>query len=376
MTASRSKSWKPRYALTAAVARGLMEIEAARAAVEHTPLPPAAEAELRHRARVRSTHYSTRIEGNRLTLDEAEQVIAGRRTSFAGRARDVSEVLNYWNALLRVEDWAARKAPLTEDLVRRLHALVERGTRARPSPYRGGQNAIRDSASGAIVYLPPRARDVPALVAAMVRWAHQAETGGVPVPLIAALVHYQFVTIHPFYDGNGRTARLLATFILHRGGYGLNGFLSLEEHHARDLEGYYRSLAVHPHHNYYEGRAKADLTQWLEYFVQTLAGVFEMVRLEAARYAKEGVPAEPVELRRLDRRARVVLGMFAKAERITTAEVAAALGLSDRMARNLLREWVADGWLLVNDPSRRGRRYSLSAIYRQYVGKLSAIRKP
>jgi hypothetical protein len=152
--------------------------------------------------------------------------------------------------------------------------------------------------------------------------------------------------------------------------------LSLEEHHARDLEGYYRSLAVHPHHNYYEGRAKADLTQWLEYFVQTLAGVFEMVRLEAARYAKEGVPAEPVELRRLERRARVVLGMFAKAERITTAEVAGALGLSDRMARNLLREWVADGWLLVSDPSRRGRRYSLSAIYRQYVGKLSAMRKP
>jgi Fic family protein len=376
MNASRSKSWEPRYALTAAIVRRLMEIEAARAAVEHAPLPPAAEAELRHRARVRSTHYSTRIEGNRLTLDEAEQVIAGRRTSFAGRARDVSEVLNYWNALLRVEDWAAKKAPLTEDLIRRLHALVERGTRARPSPYRGGQNAIRDSASGAIVYLPPRAKDVPGLMAAMARWAHQAQMGGVPAAVIAALVHYQFVTIHPFYDGNGRTARLLATFVLHRGGYGLHGFLSLEEHHARDLEGYYRSLAVHPHHNYYEGRAKADLTQWLEYFIQTLAGVFEMVRQEAVRYAREGVPAEPVELRRLDRRARVVLGMFAKAERITASEVAAALRLSDRMARNLLREWTADGWLLMSDPSRRGRRYSLSARYRQYVGTLSAIRKP
>ncbi|MCX5684153.1 MAG: Fic family protein [Planctomycetota bacterium] len=376
MTASRSKSWEPRYALTAAIARRLMEIEAARAAVEHTPLPPAAEAELRHRARVRSTHYSTRIEGNRLTLDEAERVISGRRTSFAGRARDVSEVLNYWNALLRVEDWAAKKTPLTEDLIRRLHALVERGKRAKPSPYRDGQNAIRDSASGGIVYLPPRAKDVPGLMAAMVKWAQKAEKGGVPAAVVAALIHYQFVTIHPFYDGNGRTARLLATFILHRGGYGLHGFLSLEEHHARDLEGYYRSLAVHPHHNYYEGRAKADLTPWLEYFIQTLAGVFEMVRQEAARYAKKGVPAEPEELRRLERRARVVLGLFAKAERITAVEVAKALGLSDRMARNLLKEWVTDGWLLMSDPSRRGRRYSLSAIYRQYVGTLSAIGKP
>jgi hypothetical protein len=144
----------------------------------------------------------------------------------------------------------------------------------------------------------------------------------------------------------------LATFILHRGGYGLHGFFSLEEHHARDLEGYYRSLAVHPHHNYYKGRAEADLTPWLEYFIKTLAGVFEMVRQEAARCAKEGVPTEPAELRRLDRRARLVLGLFAKADRVTTVDVARALGLSERMARNLLQKWVTDGWLLASNPLR------------------------
>ncbi len=376
MAVSRHKSWTPRYTLTPTTARKLMEIEAARTVVEHTPLPPAVEAELRQRARVRSTHYSTRIEGNRLTLEEAEQVIAGRRTSFAGRDRDVGEVRNYWNALLRVEEWADGKQRLTEELIRRLHALVERGSRARPSPFRSGQNAVRDSASGAIIYLPPRANDVPALISQMVSWAAQAEKIGVPAPVIAGLVHYQFVTIHPFYDGNGRTARLLATFILHRGGYGLHGFLSLEEHHARDLAGYYRSLAVHPHHNYYEGRAGADLTPWLEYFVKTLSGVFEMVRQEALRWARVGLPTEPPELRRLDRRARLALGLFAQADTITTSDVARALGLSDRMARNLLQEWVAEGWLLVNDPSKRGRRYALSAIYRQYVGSLSAIRKP
>lgn len=372
MAAARATSWEPRYALKPAMARGLMDIEAARAIVEHTPLPPAVEAELRHRARVRSTHYSTRIEGNRLTLEEANQVIAGRRTSFAGRERDVGEVRNYWNALLRVEEWAARKTPFTEELIGRLHALVERGTRARPSRYRTGQNAIRDSASGAIIYLPPRAKDVPGLMAALVKWVSRAEKSGVPVPVIAGLVHYQFVTIHPYYDGNGRTARLLATFILHRGGYGLSGFFSLEEHHARDLEGYYRSLAVHPHHNYYEGRAEADLTPWLEYFIKTLAGVFDMVRQEAQRCAQEGLPSEPEAWRRLDRRARLVLGLFAKTDRLTTGDVARALGLSDRMARNLLAAWVKDGWLVMTSPSRRARGYALSAIYRQYIGRLSA----
>jgi len=139
--------------------------------------------------------------------------------------------------------------------------------------------------------------------------ANSAEKEGLPAPLIAGLVHYQFVTIHPYYDGNGRIARLLATFILHRGGYGLSGFFSLEEHHARDLESYYCSFAVHPHHNYYEGRAEADLTQWLEYFVRSLADVFTLAKEEAIRYAQMGIPAEPEELRRLDHRARTVLGL-------------------------------------------------------------------
>lgn len=365
--------WSPRFTLTPAIARGLMQIEAARALVEHTPLPPAAEAELRAHARVRAVHYSTFIEGNRLTMSQAKAAISDANLQIAGRERDVSEVRNYWNALLRVEDWAQKKKPLTEELIKRLHALVEVGPRAKPTPYREGQNAIKNSSTGALIYLPPEAEDVPSLMASRVAWAAEAERSGLPAPLIAGLVHYQFVTIHPYYDGNGRTARLLATFILHKGGYGLNGFFSLEEHHARDLPGYYQALTTHPHHNYYFGRSEADLTPWLEYFISTLAVVFEAVRLTAQKCAFEGRQAEPEELRRLDHRARVVLGLFAAKETVTAPQVAAELGLSERMARNLLTDWVRDGWLEVADPSRRARSYSLSAKYRQYIGSLSAI---
>ncbi len=369
--ATKTASWQPRYTLTPAIARCLMAIEATRVVVEHTPLSPSVRDELRRQARLRSTHFSTRIEGNRLTLAEAAQVIEGRKTQFHGRERDVREVRNYWNALLRVEEWAARKSPLTEDLIRRLHALVEKGPRAKPTPYRDGQNVIRDSASGRLIYMPPEARDVPALMSALVDWANRAEKDGLPTPLIAALIHYQFVTIHPYYDGNGRTARLLATFILQRGGYGLSGFFSLEEHHARDLDAYYRSLAVHPHHNYYEGRAGADLTAWLEYFMTTLAEVFALVRDEALELSAQGVRVEPDEVRRLDHRARVVLALFNRTDQITTGQVAVALGLSPRMARVLLHDWVEEGWLEVADPSNRNRAYGLSAIYRQYIGNRS-----
>src|SRR5262249_27598686 len=153
----------------------LLAVEAARAVVEHTPVPPQAAEELRRRARLRSTHYSTRIEGNRLTLAEAEAVIQGGRLRFHGRERDVPEVRHYWHARLRVEQWAAQGAPLTEERIRRLHGIVERGPRARPTPYRDGQNAIRDGESGALVYLPPEARDVPDLMAALVRWVEEPE---------------------------------------------------------------------------------------------------------------------------------------------------------------------------------------------------------
>ncbi len=299
-------AWQPRYTLTPAVVRHLLEIEAARAVVEQVALPPAVESELRRRARVRATHYSTRIEGNRLTLAEAEQVVAGQRVRLHGRERDAGEVRNYWKALLRVEEWAARKADLTEDLIRRLHALVEHG-RIRPTPYRDGQSMIRDSETGALVYLPPEAKDVSALMKGMVDWVQQARLELLPPPLVAGLAHYQFVTIHPYYDGNGRTARLLTSFILQSDGYGLKGLFSIEEEHARDQASYYQALAVHPHHNYYEGRDRADSTPWLEYFLSKLARLTSTVgrylaeTLETQGTSEEEIIEDFAEFRRARR---------------------------------------------------------------------------
>ncbi len=155
--------WNPKYTLTPSIARGLMKIEAARALVEHTPISLAAEAELRNRARVRAAHFSTFIEGNRLTMEQAGQVIADGGVQISGRERDVAEVRNYWNALLRVEEWAEKIKPLTEELIKKLHALVEYGLRAAPTPYRDGQNAIRNNSSGALIYLPPESGNVPDL---------------------------------------------------------------------------------------------------------------------------------------------------------------------------------------------------------------------
>ena len=142
--------WQPRFSYTPAILRSLMEIEAAKAVVAYTPLPLAAEKELRDRARIRATHYSTSIEGNRLTLAEAKGIINGERTVGKEKQRDVSEVRNYWNALIWVEEQAHDRAPLTENLIGKIHATVTKGLKRKPSAYRGGQNVIRDSMSGVL----------------------------------------------------------------------------------------------------------------------------------------------------------------------------------------------------------------------------------
>lgn len=356
----KAKPWEPTYTYTDSIVKSLMEIVEAKAVMDYVSLPSAIENEIRHRTRIRSSHFSTFIEGNRLTLIEAAEVIEGQGPDPPDKERDILEVSNYWKALLQVEKWVDIKVPLTERLICQLHALLEKGKRAKPSLYREEQNVVKDSITRAIVYMPPEAKDVPVLIAEMVAWINKAEKENMPIPIIAALTHYQLATIHPFWDGNGRTARLLATFILHRGGYGIKGLFSLEEHHAKDLARYYDSLMVHPHHNYYMGRADADLNKWLDYFLKTLANVFKETKNETIKLLKRDMN-EPAWQRKLERRARIVASLFSRAEYITTGDVATSLGLSTRMARELLKKWVEDGWLTIGNPSNKCRDYKLTA---------------
>jgi Fic family protein len=208
-------------------------------------------------------------------------------------------------------------------------------------------------------------------MADLVTWISQAEVDQ-PVPVIAGMAHYQFVTIHPYFDGNGRTARALATWILYRGGYDLGRFYSLEEFYTQDLQGYYDALVTHPHHNYYEGRAEADITPWLAYFLRGMAVVFESVSGEVRSSAVPGSEEVDVLLRHLDRRGRIVLGLFERQEEITANEVAHILGLSPRQVRDLLNAWVEEGWLEVSEVARKTRRYRLSAEYRRFIGGITA----
>jgi Fic family protein len=252
--------FEPNFVIAPRIARCLMRVEAARQAVADLPITPSVLASLRETARLLATHYSTMIEGNRLTQEQVGRVI-GYQEHYPARERDEKEVLGYHVALEKAEELAEARGISTETDIRLLHGLLMAGgrTKVKPTPYREGQNVIRDSRSRAIVCMPPEAGDVQGLMKELITWIKSTGREELPCPLRAAIAHFQFATIHPYDDGNGRTARLLTTLVLHMAGYDLKGLYSLEEYYAANLGAYYEALTVGPSHNYYLGRAKADI---------------------------------------------------------------------------------------------------------------------
>lgn len=351
-------SFAPHYTISSQVARDLMRIEAARAMVAVLPLNERVLAGLRQSARLVSTHYSTQIEGNRLTPVQVEQVVI-RGERIRQRERDEKEVKGYYAALDYAESYASEHSTITEIYIRTLHALVMAGGKKRwtPTPYRDGQNVIRDSSSGGIIYMPPEAGDVSALMKEMADWINR-HVADVPIPIVAAIAHYQFATIHPYYDGNGRVARLLTNTVLHQHGYGLRGIYNLEEYYARNLRDYYAALDVGDGHNYYLGRAESDISGWVGYFIAGMAASFETVRAKMQQSTPAGDRSDWI--RSLDARQRRVLPLFDEWAQITTPQIAELLKLSPRGARALAQRWVQDGFLVIANPSKRGRTCRLA----------------
>jgi Fic family protein len=295
-----------------------------------------------------------------------ENVVAGEG-SFPGRERDEAEVRHYFGAIEHVERLGRIQAVLTEKDIRSIHGLVMTG-KLKATSYRDGQNVIRDARTGRTVYMPPEAKDVPALMKDLVQW-FEAELveSELPGPVVAALAHYQFATIHPYFDGNGRTARLLTTLLLHRSGYGLNGIYSLEEYYAANLDGYYAGLSVGPSHNYYFGRAEADVTPFLEYFCAGMANAFAKVRTRAKEASRTQPSDQSIVLRSMSPQQRNALGLFLRTRIVTSKDAAAYFKMKPRMASLLCARWAKEGFLQIENSSTKGRSYRLADKYESLI---------
>lgn len=359
--------FKPNFTISPELTQTLLEIERHKEAIDVMPVNSRTVASLRETARLLSTHYSTQIEGNELDVSEVEKLAHGHKGGFPGKERDEREVRNYFKALEYIETLFGGEKPVTEKQIMVIHSLVLTGAK-RGTPYREGQNVIRDSRSGGIVYMPPEAKDVPGLIEGLTIWMNQQAKGQVlPAAIVAALVHYQFATIHPYYDGNGRTARLLTTLLLHKMGYGLKGIYSLEEYYAKNLMGYYEALNIGDNHNYYMGRAEADVTPFLEYFLSGMARSFGSVRKEVEKSRNLPQADQTQKLRELRPMQRQLLSLFERSKEVSLQEMADHLGISSRAVYRNLTNWMDMGFICIVNPSKKGRSYGLTSEWEKVL---------
>lgn len=364
---SDSLVFTPRFTYSHLMVRNLGQIESARAVIKVLPLPPDQELHLRQAARQRATRHSTRIEGNTLnTLEIGRAVLAVGKT----QTEMQQEVRNYWRALEWIEEQIESGRQPSEDLLRELHSIIlvrGMGRRGRRSDYRTSECPVVDTATHEVDYAPPVPKDVPILMKGLVHWWASAEAATLPGPVRAGLLAHRFVSIHPFMDGNGRTARALATLELWRNGYDMRGFLSLEEHYTANLRAYYENLQMDLPVNFYEGRHDPDHSQWLGYFLATMAQAAESLHRQALDlYAPQRRAAPPWEsLRRVQQQLLTRLLMRGHEEgtamTFSPGDMVEWFGVSANTAREWLERWRAEGFILPSRPeAQRVRAYTLA----------------
>lgn len=282
--------YRPSFTITNRLLKSIGEIEAAKEVIEHAPLLPYWEKKFQDEAILRTTHYGTHIEGNELSLSQVQKVLDGER--IVARDRDVQEVINY----RQVVDFIGRKKndAVDEDTISNLHKLtVSKLLEDTVSgKYREKEVVIRNSITGEVSFRPPRAIEVEWQIKDLIEFI-DTEKDIHPV-LKAGIVHYEFVRIHPFLDGNGRVGRALSMLVLFCEGYDIREFFSLEEHFDRNADDYYKALQSVSQNN-------GDVTFWLEYFTQCLAVELSKIKEKIEHISidnrlKEKLGGEPVML--------------------------------------------------------------------------------
>ncbi|MFA5124633.1 MAG: Fic family protein [Patescibacteria group bacterium] len=182
------------------------------------PLPPTAVAKLREQFSIEMTYNSNAIEGNRLSLKETYLVIAEGITIKGKSFKDHLEAKDHYEALNYLYDLIehGKRHTVSESLIRNLQQLIVKDTDPQDAGvYRTGNVAITGSS-----HKPPESFEVPELMRQLVDWVRNNKNKLHPIEL-AAIAHHKLVNIHPFNDGNGRTARLFMNLLLMQDGYPL-----------------------------------------------------------------------------------------------------------------------------------------------------------
>jgi Fic family protein len=205
---------------------------------------------------------SSKIEGTQTNIEE---VFLDKKDLAKEKRNDWEEVQNYISAMNEAVKML-HTLPFSSRLIRQTHKILLQGVRGEhklPGEYRRSQNWIGGASINDAVFIPPNFNSIHDLMSDLERFAND-ELNPLPDLLKIAIIHYQFETIHPFLDGNGRVGRLLITLYLVSKGILKQPVLYLSDFFERHRNLYYDNLMRVRTHN--------DLSQWLKFF---LTGIIE-----------------------------------------------------------------------------------------------------
>lgn len=334
--------YKPNFQITSSILNAITEITEARVIVERSRVLPLNEAQLRRQAIVRMAHTSTSIEGNPLAEYQVDKVLSGM--SISADQRSILEVKNYQKALQAIEGMSKTAEPLKLEEVLKLHELLvkdllppEKTGHFRP----GAVYVIDELGDGRerVRFVGPDAKKVLFLVNELLTWLAHPEAQKIHPIIRAGIFHLQFVTIHPFSDGNGRLTRLLTTLILYKAGWDFRKIIVLEDYYNRDRQAYYNAENQVQGQKYHEGE---DLTPWLEYFVEGFLVEARKV-MESIQMIGYGRAAKEDEQVFLDADEIKIMDFLSTTGRITSNDVMDVIPVAKRTAQLKLKTLVDKG---------------------------------
>ena len=346
--------------LTNRIMKQISAIDENRFLLSTITLPAITHNRLKKNSQKKSSYASNKIEGNPLSEAQSDEAIeADPHRHFL---KPEQEIRNYYTALQYLEDKLKARAPFSKELIIAVQSIVENGASKEKIGLRGAMPpgylfAVYDSGSGHAEYIPPEYSDIPELLDELVSYVNTTEDHPL---IVAAIVHYQLVTIHPFEDGNGRTARLMSGYILDYYGYGFQGIGSLEEYFAYDSEEYYSSLQMGLPALYYDGRNNPPHPEiWIEYFLKMMQLYSDRICEISRSSSKEVIVASLSHLKSKDKSLLKLLIEKSMYE-FTPLEASKIAGVTNKTIINRCVKLSGNGFIAPVITGKRIRTYRLS----------------
>ncbi len=256
--------FKPKYTYTNKLVENTARIREIVATLNEKKFPYTVLVELEKNAKILSSFSSTSIEGNPLPLTDVKKILKTLPENIRDTER---EVLNYNNALEKLNEKIKTNSniPFTHELIFEVHKIVlgKLMSTKQLGKYRQQPVFVNDPRTRKTIYWPPDDKDVCTLMNNLVEFLDHTENKTDSI-IKAGIFHKQFVIIHPFIDGNGRTVRLLTKVLLAKLGLDTFQLFSFENYYNSNITKYFEKVGEI--NNYYDIKEKVDFTPWLEYF--------------------------------------------------------------------------------------------------------------